>query len=319
MNCTKCGAPMPPNQVFCASCGTPVQQLPGTAPEAPGKAKKTLFWSPGAASPPGAPVPEAAPAPVAAPAQPASTSAHAPTMIAGPGMVPNFPQAAPPAPQAPAAFAPPAPQSYEAAPGMPPSSSRYATLTVMHAEKQSRGLLLLRTLFGFLYVGIPHGICLLFFGIWAMLASLIAWFAILFTGRYPKVFFNAVVGMTRWQMRVSAYMLFLTDKYPAFGPGEQPGDTVLVSVPYPESLSRLMLLLKTFFGFIYLLIPHGFCLMFRFFALYFVILIAWFAILFTGRYPAGLHRFATGTLRWQLRVGQYMYQSDAYPPFSGKE
>ena len=150
MNCTKCGAPMQSNQVFCASCGTPVAQLPGSAPEAPGKAKKTLFWSPGAGGGPGAggapgmpappvpvaappapvaaPAPKPAPAPVAQPApQPApapkqQASAHAPTLIATPGMLPNFtPPAAQPAPVAQPAPAPQAPAFQPPAAFAPPA------------------------------------------------------------------------------------------------------------------------------------------------------------------------------------------------------
>jgi hypothetical protein len=89
-------------------------------------------------------------------------------------------------------------------------------LTVDHPEKLSRGLLILRLFFGWLYVMIPHGICLAVYGIASFVVMVIAFFAVLFTGKYPKGMFNFVVGLYRWQMRVNGYMFFLTDKYPPF-------------------------------------------------------------------------------------------------------
>ncbi len=85
-----------------------------------------------------------------------------------------------------------------------------------YPEKLSRGILLLKTFFGWFYVWLPHGIALMFYGIAALFVTLIAWFAILFTGRYPKGMFEFVVGYQRWSNRVNAYMLLLTDSYPPF-------------------------------------------------------------------------------------------------------
>jgi hypothetical protein len=89
-------------------------------------------------------------------------------------------------------------------------------LTVDYPEKLSRGILILRLFFGWLYLMIPHGICLAVYGIAAFLVTVIAFFAVLFTGRYPQGMFDFVVGLYRWQMRVNGYMFFLTDKYPPF-------------------------------------------------------------------------------------------------------
>jgi hypothetical protein len=91
-----------------------------------------------------------------------------------------------------------------------------ARLTVDYPDKLSRGILILRLLFGWLYAGIPHGICLVFYGIAAFVVIIIAWFAVLFTGKYPRGMFDFVVGLYRWQMRVNAYLVFLTDEYPPF-------------------------------------------------------------------------------------------------------
>lgn len=89
-------------------------------------------------------------------------------------------------------------------------------LTVDYPEKLSRGKLILRTLFGMLYIGIPHYFCLAFYGIAAYFVSFFAWWAILFTGKYPQGMFNFYVGFIRWQLRVTGHMANLTDKYPPF-------------------------------------------------------------------------------------------------------
>ena len=95
---------------------------------------------------------------------------------------------------------------------------------------------------------------------------------------------------------------------------------VKFSVDYPEDLSRGLLLLKTFFGWFYVLIPHAFVLFFYSIAVFFVTFIAWWAILFTGKYPKGMFEFVIGYLRWSNRVNTYMLLlTDAYPPFSAKE
>lgn len=88
--------------------------------------------------------------------------------------------------------------------------------TVEYPERLSRGTLLLRTFFGWLYCGIPHGICLACIFFVASIITFIAWWAILFTGKYPKGMFDFVTGCYRWQNRVTGYMAILTDKYPPF-------------------------------------------------------------------------------------------------------
>ena len=88
--------------------------------------------------------------------------------------------------------------------------------SIDYPEKLSRGILLLKTFFGWLYVLIPHGIVLMFYGIAVCVVTVIAWFAILFTGKYPKGMFDFVVGYQRWSNRVNAYVMFLTDEYPPF-------------------------------------------------------------------------------------------------------
>jgi len=178
--------------------------------------------------------------------------------------------------------------------------------------------LLLRTFFGWLYILIPHGIALGIMSLFGAILTFITWWAILFTGKHPKSFFDYQLGLLRWSTRVNARMLNLVDGYPSFG-NSGVDDKTKVEVAYPESNSRGLLLLRSFFGAIYVMIPHGFCLMFRMIALYFVVFIAWWAVLFTGKYPKGMFDFVVGTFRWATRINIYMrFMTDKYPPFSSK-
>lgn len=91
---------------------------------------------------------------------------------------------------------------------------------VEYPEKLSRGILLLKTFFGWLYVGIPHGIILGLLGIAVSIITFIAWWVILFTGKYPKGLFEFVEKYIRWSLRVMTYTWFMSDKYPPFS-GEE--------------------------------------------------------------------------------------------------
>ena len=94
---------------------------------------------------------------------------------------------------------------------------------------------------------------------------------------------------------------------------------VNVSGSVPVSSSRGLLLLRVFFGWAYVGIPHGFCLMFRMIATEFLCFIAFWAILFTGKYPKKMFDFNVGTYRWMNNIMAYMlFLTDTYPPFSGK-
>lgn len=189
---------------------------------------------------------------------------------------------------------------------------------IVHQESYSRGQLLLRSFFGFIYIAIPHGLALGVMGLAGAILGFISWWAVLFTGKYPKSFFDFQLGLLKWSTRVSARMINLADGYPAFGNSGQDTNTN-VNVVYPESLSRGTLLLRAFFGIIYVYIPHGLCLMFRGIATYFVVFIAWWAVLITGKYPKGMFDFVVGTLRWATRIRIYMgFMTDKYPPFSVK-
>lgn len=151
-----------------------------------------------------------------------------------------------------------------------------------------------------------------------MVLGFFAWWVVLFTGKYPRSFFDFQVSFIKWSTRVQARMMHLSDGYPAFGMSAEDSSLVL-NIPYPQKLDQGLLLLRFFLQFIYVIIPHGFLLFFRLIATVFVIFIAWWAVLFTGQYPKGMHAFVVGTLRWATRVNMYTsFLTDTYPPFSGK-
>ena len=193
------------------------------------------------------------------------------------------------------------------------------TLSIAHQEKYSRGQLILRTLFGWLYIGIPHLVLLAIVGIWSAIVAFLTFWVVLFTGRFPESFFNFQIGYQNWSLRVIASLGNLVDGYPAFFPGVK-GDGVKLDVPRPEKVSRGLVILRLLFGWLYVGIPHYVCLIFREIASGVLGFLAWFAILFAGRYPASWHSFNVGTYRWITRIYLYLgYFTDEYPRFSGKE
>ena len=194
------------------------------------------------------------------------------------------------------------------------------TLEVEYPESLSRALVLLKFFLGWIYVSIPHGIILLFYGLLVWVTGIVAFFAILFTGRYPRGLFDLIVGYFRWNARVETYVSYLmSDSYPPFSPDEKPGDPVRLNVEYPERLSRVLVLFKFFFGWIYVGIPHGIILLLYGLVVWICSIIAFFAILFTGRYPRGIFDLIMRYRRWGMRVNVYLsYMRDEYPPFHGR-
>jgi len=192
-------------------------------------------------------------------------------------------------------------------------------LSVTYQGSYSRGELLLRSFFGFIYIMLPHAFLMMFFQIWSSIITFISFWVVLFTGKYPESFFEFNVGMLRWGLRVNARMWNLSDGYPSFGVDGTDEFTSL-EIAYPESISRGLLLARMFFGLIYVIIPHAFILSFRILWGSILMFIAWWMVLFTGRYPQNWHEFHVGTLRWSTRINLYMgFMTDEYPRFSGKE
>ena len=135
---------------------------------------------------------------------------------------------------------------------------------------------------------------------------------IIFRQRYPRWWFDFSREVTRFGARVSAYAALLTDRYPSTVEEQ----SVHLEIDYPDvetDLNRWFPLVKWL-----LAIPHYFVLFFLSIAAFFAVILAWFAILATGRYPRGVFDFIVGVIRWWLRVEAYAFLlvTDRYPPFS---
>jgi uncharacterized protein DUF4389 len=181
---------------------------------------------------------------------------------------------------------------------------------------------------------IPHYIVLFFLWIAFAVVSVIAFFAILFTGRYPRGLFDFNAGVLRWSWRVGfySYSALGTDKYPPFTLADVADYPARLEIEYPESLSRRLVLVKWWL----LALPHY--LVVAVFAggawaswsgaggmwgdatngglIGLLVLFAGLALLFTGSYPRSLYDFVMGMNRWCFRVLAYgALMTDSYPPF----
>jgi hypothetical protein len=147
-------------------------------------------------------------------------------------------------------------------------------------------------------------------GLVAAVASLIAWFAILFTGRHPDGLWKLSAFYLRWRTRALAYTVLLRDEYPPFGDGLYPLELELEPPATPRN--RLTVAFR-----LLLAIPHVLAVMILGLAWLLTSIVGWFSILATGEYPPSLYRFSAGVLQWNLRVEAYLLLlRDEYPPFS---
>ncbi|WP_067537252.1 DUF4389 domain-containing protein [Nocardia crassostreae] len=181
-------------------------------------------------------------------------------------------------------------------------------------------------------LAIPHYLILILLWIGYLLLTIVAFFAILITGKYPRSIFDINVGIMRWSWRVLfySYNALGTDRYPPFS--LQPDDNYPadLSVEYPEQLSRGLVLVKWWLLAIpqYLIVwamtagSGGYGMDGEYAAPYMpalldiLVLIAAVALLFTAKYPRGLFDFVMGVNRWSYRVFAYAsLMRDEYPPF----
>ena len=144
----------------------------------------------------------------------------------------------------------------------------------------------------------------------AFVCALIAWIAIVFTGNAPDGLQRLSALYLRWRVRANAYVALLRDEYPPFGDTEYPAE---VELPWMVGhRDRVAVAFRPI-----LVIPHLLAVWAIGFAWGITTVIAWFAILFTGRYPAALYEFGMGALRWTTRVEAYvLLLTDEYPPFT---
>jgi hypothetical protein len=135
---------------------------------------------------------------------------------------------------------------------------------------------------------------------------------IIFRQKYPRWWFDWNLQLLRFSTRVGAYLALMDDRYPSTD--EQ--QSVHLDFPYPDArygLNRWLPIVKWL-----LAIPHYIVLAFLYLGVFFAVIVAWFAILVTGRYPRGLFDFVEGVIRWHNRVAGYAFilVTDRYPPFS---
>jgi hypothetical protein len=184
------------------------------------------------------------------------------------------------------------------------------------------------------FLAIPHFVILVFLWLAFFVVSVVAFFAILFTGRYPRPMFDFNLGVLRWTWRVNyySYGALGTDQYPPFTLDDVPDYPATFRVPYPEHLSRGLVLVKWWL----LALPHliivgifaGGGTWFAFHEdtqgyswtagglIGLLVFIAAVVLAVTGTYPRGLYDFILGLNRWVLRVSAYTaLMTDAYPPF----
>ena len=186
-----------------------------------------------------------------------------------------------------------------------------------------------------MFLAIPHYVVLAFLWVAFLITTIIAGFAILFTGRYPRPLFDFNVGVLRWNWRVGFYVYAAlgTDRYPPFSLArtDYPAD---FDVAYPERLSRGLVLVKWLLAIPQLIIvfliaaailPYwwtdydwssGFQPIGGYSVLNLLVVIAGFFLLISGRYPSALFDLLLGINRWLYRVLTYVaFMRDEYPPF----
>ncbi len=134
---------------------------------------------------------------------------------------------------------------------------------------------------------------------------------ILFRQKYPRWWFDWNLELQRFTSRVAIYLALMDDRYPSTDDHQ----SVHLDYPYPDAardLNRWLPLVKWL-----LAIPHYVVLFFLNIAAFVVVIVAWFAILFTGTYPRGMFDFVAGVIRWNIRVTAYVVTlvTDRYPPF----
>lgn len=166
------------------------------------------------------------------------------------------------------------------------------------------------------FILIPHIIFLYILNIALLVVTVLSWFAILFTGRQPESFGPFQVGVLRYTWRVVSYLFAWTEQYPPFAvpsgyadPGDFPA--VLTAEPAPPPRNRLTTLFRGLLS-----IPQELAIFVIGIGAGVVLLLAWFAVLFTGRWPAGMKSFVMRYYRWFMRFQLFYHLvTDVYPPF----
>jgi hypothetical protein len=147
-------------------------------------------------------------------------------------------------------------------------------------------------------------------GIIVSVLAIVSWFTILLSGQHVEGIREFTRFYLRWRLRVMAYTVLLADEYPPFGDGAYPATLQITDPSGPRD--RLTVALR-----LIVTIPHFIVLAFVMLIVCVLTVLAWFAILITGRYPAPIAPYTVGALRWATRVEAYVFlMVDEYPPFS---
>jgi Domain of unknown function (DUF4389) len=191
-------------------------------------------------------------------------------------------------------------------PAGPPWPTYPARFEIAYPAELNRWLPLVKWL-----LVIPHLFILLFLGIGAFFVAVYAFFAVLFTGRWPRGAFDYLVGTFRWAFRVVAYFHLMVDDYPPFTLADVPSYPLRLNVEYPEHIDNWRPVVQWLLAIPYLIVAG---------VLYWLTgilsIVAFFTILFTKRIPRDLFDLMVPGMRWQLRGNAYTYfTTDRYPPF----
>jgi hypothetical protein len=169
------------------------------------------------------------------------------------------------------------------------------------------------TVFFRLLMAIPLLFVAIFYIFAAFICVIIAWFALLFTGNYPAGLYGFVRGVNQFMARMNGYIYLQTDAYPPFDTGEHPEYPVRLEIPSePSEQSRMTVLFRGFLFIPVYIIQYAFSI-----AAELVALVMWFAALFTGKSPEGLHNALTFLLGYSARAVAYgCLLTDKWPPIS---
>ena len=203
---------------------------------------------------------------------------------------------------------PPPEQPPASAPAEQPPPGAYPVhVDARRQDEYHRFLPLVKWLLAF-----PHYIVLFFLVIGVLVAKIIAFFAVLFTGRYPRGIFDFVLGVLRWSWRVTAYVYLLRDEYPPFSLDDDPSYPATLEIEYPEDgIDNWRPLVQWL-----LIIPYAIVAGLLASLAGIVAFIGVFVILFTRDLPDGMFKLILIPYRWQFRSSAYtLFMVKRYPPF----
>jgi uncharacterized protein DUF4389 len=191
-------------------------------------------------------------------------------------------------------------------PAGPPSPNHPAAIEIAYPAELNRWLPLVKWI-----LAIPHLVVLMVVGLVAFCVGIFAFFAVLFTGRWPRAAFDLVVGTFRWAYRVAAYVHLMVDAYPPFTLNDDPDYPVRLNIDYPERIDNWRPLVQWL-----LAIPYLFVAAILYWLTGVLTIVAFFTILFTKKIPREMFDLMVPGLRWNLRGNAYAYfTTDRYPPW----